>query len=422
MIRLIGFELRKSVLYRGVLLALALGVVCNLAFLVFDSQAGGTRTGWDMDDLLLSPFSAEERLLRYVQSLHQTYDGPITVEKVQESIQTEQAFEATLETGLYSTEYDAERETGYFFGDYYYFNCCIYQPLQYAATYADRIAETLAEAEGQCAFYADVGNPAQMSYWEQIIAAYQGRSISDFYDVQGWRYLFEYQFSDLIILLLLLLSQISSGAQEQETGMAALIASNPNGRRALYLAKPLAALLWTAGLTLLFALLNLWGVDTIYGLSGAGQPLYALSCYESTLLNVSMAEFYLLLTGGRILAFSVAAMAVCILSRGAGRTVLAFCGSLFFSVLSLWLRGFALAETPWKQLLALLSPLTLLRSPEIAQSTQGVFLGGVFCPAASACTLVQTGLLCLLALVNFCQIRFHPQRRLHCVFTSSAEN
>ena len=147
-----------------------------------------------------------------------------------------------------------------------------------------------------------------------ILHHYTGRAIPEFYLYDGWEALLSYDFSDLLILLLLILAVAPTFTREKENGMTFILSSCKRGRWPLLISKCGAGVIFAWILTILFALLNLLVFGLLCGFEGWGSPLYAIESYQYTPFSGSILLFYGLICGLKAIGFSVTALLLIFLS------------------------------------------------------------------------------------------------------------
>ena len=132
--------------------------------------------------------------------------GPITEETVRFLTSEYQRLDALTADGTYSREPQEETYSGYIFGDYYLLHSYFYPHMEYSVKYSSDMEEILAQAKENMTFYQESGNTAGAAENAYILHHYAGRTIPAFYLYDGWEALLSYDFSDLLILLLLILA------------------------------------------------------------------------------------------------------------------------------------------------------------------------------------------------------------------------
>ena len=206
-------EARKGILRRYTLIALALFLCLNTVKIIADYHAGEIR-----------PVAANTSGMQAgYDTIYERIKGPITEETVR----------------FLTSEYQRQEETysGYIFGDYYLLHSYFYPHMEYSVKYSSDMEEILAQAKENMTFYQESGNTAGAAENAYILHHYAGRTIPAFYLYDGWEALLSYDFSDLLILLLLILAVAPAFTREKENGMTLILSSCKRGRWPLLISK-----------------------------------------------------------------------------------------------------------------------------------------------------------------------------------------
>lgn len=332
------------------------------------------------------------------QNLHNKLDGKITVNKVKFVIEEESRLNALTADNTYSRSYQPDTYTGYLFGDYYLIRKYFYQPMQYAALYTSNMEEILKKAEDNTGFYEKYGNNPQKMKNRFILNHYGGRKITDFYNMRPWESLLDYDFSDFLILFLVILGLVPLYVNEKESRMEYLIRTSKGGRFDMSAAKLLASALYILFLVTTFSMENYSGYRTFCGLFGGALPLYALETYQNTPFNCSTLSFYLLFICFKLLGVLVFAFLVCCFSRVSYRVIYPYMAGVLTLAAGVYISGYATSVESGKSMLALFSPLTLLKSQELLKELHGFTMGTIFGLDIFLALALQAVLLILLIL------------------------
>ena len=136
----------------------------------------------------------------------------------------------------------------------------------------------------------------------------------EFYLYDGWESLLSYDFSDLLILLLLVLAVAPAFTCEKENGMILILFSCKRGRWPMLFSKCGSAVIFSWLITALFALFNLLIFGLLCGFEGWNSPLYAIESYRNTPFSGSVLMFYVLICGAKAIGFSVTVLLLIFLS------------------------------------------------------------------------------------------------------------
>ena len=220
---------------------------------------------------------------------------------------------------------------------------------RYAVLYANRANQVKEAALENAAFYTGKSDFDRREN-ELIARLYGGRTVGECLVQRGWNVFFDYKFSVLLCMFLIVLVVSPMVSGERENGFYRII--NASGRRKSVMgAKLLSAGIFTVAACGVFLAVDLLYTFLIYRPDGLSSPLYALQCYE-------LCPFDMTVFGG--ILFTFAARAAFLL----GYTYLvmlisSLCETNAVSVLLSTCAGFALVITA-EHLPADISPTSLV--------------------------------------------------------------
>ncbi|MWC29501.1 hypothetical protein [Paenibacillus sp. MMS18-CY102] len=384
MLKLIYFELRKHVLRRQVIAAIALLLCLNIAVIYKDYLSGDGLMGYFM------PHSKETKVeWAFYRDMHAKLDGPITAEKARFVTDENNRLNALVADKTFSREHQPGTYTGYIWNDYAMFFKYFYEPMKYAAKYEVNMSQTVQKAKENVSFYSDYHNAYEVSRNEYIVDHYEGRKISLFYDGKPWGLMFGYHFSDLLIMLLLLLVLVPLYVHEKETNMNELILTCKRGRSNMGMAKVAAMALFTGFLVVAFACVNVAAFGSLYRLGGYDMPLYALDSYQNTPLSISVLSFYGLLVLYKFGGAVVIGLWLSLLSTLFQRVIYPYMLSVLLIAAGLYASGFLASVELGKTIVALASPFTLLKADSLHMELLGMKVGNRFILRSIAGLAVQ---------------------------------
>lgn len=377
--KLIFWEARKGILRRSVLTAL-------LLFLCFDTLKIGL--DWRAGKIREVIGNTEGMQVGFAE-LYDRVKGPITKETAAFLAGEYRRLSRAVADGTYSRRPQEGTYSGYIYGDYYLVAAYFYPRMSYCVGYPARMEERLEQEAENVKTSRSAKNGAAAAKSAYMLRHYAGRSISAFYLMDGWESLLSFDFSDLLILLLLILGAAAGFTREKETGMSALLSSSRRGGWHVTAAKCGAAVLYAVGLTAIFSALNLAVYGVLLGFWGWDCPLYAIESYQDTPFGGTVGQFYLLSCGMKALGFSVFSLFLLLLSACFARTLYpcilgAVAGAAAFS-----LSGWAASPVWWKGMLAAVSPLTLARAWNLWSGLCGEQIGGIYVPRVFWVLLIQ---------------------------------
>lgn len=380
--KLLYLEARKGILRRAVLIALILFLCLDVLKIGMDYRAGAIREVIENTEGMRAGFT----------ELYAKSKGPITNETAGFLVGEYQRLSQVVADGTYSRQPQEGTYSGYIFGDYYLIGSYFYTPMSYCVQYSARMEEQLKQEQENLDFYQSVGNSFMAAKSSYILRHYANRSVSSFYLMDGWVSLLKYDFSDLLILLLMILGIAASFTREKETGMTMLLTSSKRGGWPMLVSKCGAAILYAVGLTMVFSLLNLAVYGFLLGVEGWDQPLYAMEAYQDTPFNGTVGQFYLLSCGMKALGFSILALLLLLLSACLQRTLYPCILGAGTGILASYLSGWVASPVWWKGLLSAISPLSLTRAWDLWSCLCGDRLGNLYLPRSFTVLLIQLAL------------------------------
>lgn len=380
--KLLFLEARKGILRRSVLIALILFLCLDILKIGIDYRAGAIREVIGNTEGMRAGFA----------ELYDKSKGPVTNETAGFLVDEFQRLSRTVADETYSHEPQEGTYSGYIFGDYYLIGSYFYTPMSYCVQYSARMEERLRQEQENLDFYQSAGNRFMAAKSSYILRHYANRSVSSFYVMDGWDSLLKYDFSDLMIILLMILGIAASFTREKETGMTMLLASSKRGGWPMLISKCGAAILYVVGLTAVFSLLNLAVYGILLGVEGWNCPLYAMEAYQDTPFNGTVGQFYLLSCGMKALGFSILALLLLLLSACLQRTLYPCILGAGAGILASYLSGWVASPVWWKGLLSAISPLSLTRAWDLWSCLCGDRLGNLYLPRSFTVLLIQLAL------------------------------
>lgn len=347
--RIIFFELKKLFRNRLILVMLVLLSVLNV-YHIYSEYA------------------------RYVEKEKSYYDAYFNVyedvsgewdtDKIKFVVAEYEKAKAIVDAGTFSTEPDQPGTyTGYIFGDYGLFEK-IKTEMDTMYHYDDTMAELAQKAADNAAFYQQKGNTYLMKVNQKIEKAYQNRNVSAFYDTFGLTEYFKYDFSTLLILILLIPLLSPLFAKEHEIEMYGLLKITPHFRK-MSVCKVLAGAIAICLVGIIFLLEDLLTFTYLYHISGFSQPIYTLSAFFYSTLNVSIISYIVLNAALKLLSFLVLGGVCMFVSSLVKNEILPFCAS--FAVTLILVLTDAFIE---HDLVSVLNPVTLFSNGKLFREFQ----------------------------------------------------
>lgn len=272
---------------------------------------------------------------------------------------------AQVAAGDYSTEPNQPgTHTGFVFGDMGLFGE-IRSSMERLWHYGENMQALTQQAADNAAFYAEKGNTYQARLNEKIARTYQNRSVPGYYRTDGLTQYLHYDFSALLILLLMIPMLCPLFAAEHEAEMHSLLRLTQNAR--LLARAKLTAGAWAVGaVCALFFAEDFAAFAVLWHIRGLAQPVYALPEYAQSPLSCSIGVLLLLHAAIRLLGFAALGSFCAAVSAFCKRELLPFClGSALVLLL-------VLADT---FLPSPVNPVTLLSGAQSIRSFSVVRIG-----------------------------------------------
>lgn len=315
--KMISFELKKYVLKPSILAFALLFVFINLVkFFEIYYYFGGGRYAVGGHDAVSEGFD----------KIYSIYGGRITQEKI-DGINAEyaEAQQKLNDRGVGDTIYD-DCYTGYPYGDVDLFRTTIIPGYEYAIFYSSMSEELSAAAEENVEFYSGI-NDFEIRKNRLISDAFKGRQVNYYVSSDGWTTLFDYKFSTILVMLMIILAFSPVFSGERAGGFDKLIVSSGK-RKASVRAKLITSAVFTFSASALFFLCDIIYVAVFHGLSCFVAPVYAISEYANCPFKITLFEAVLLSFAGRLIAMLFFSSLTCFISSFGRNTAL----SLFLSI------------------------------------------------------------------------------------------
>ena len=255
---MLKYELKKYILKPSVIICLAVLLLVNLVKVLEIYCQGSGR------QIL---FSGKGRIEISKDVLYEKYGGEITQEKI-ESLKAELAVaEQKLEEYGIIEEPIENTYTGYPYGDVNLIKDII-SSYEYALLYTNTSNELSDRAAEKAAFY-------------------EGRAADSYINSDAYTNIFDYKFSTVISMLLIVLAVSPIVSKEYVFGYHNLIISSGKRKKVMH-AKLFTAALFTVVMSFVVFLSDVFYWNQLYGLSGFGEPIYTLQEYALCPLDLNL--------------------------------------------------------------------------------------------------------------------------------------
>lgn len=323
--KMISFELKKYVLKPSVVGFLILFAILNFVkFFEIYFYFGGGRWAVTGTDAISEGF----------EKLYPVYGGKITSEKI-DGLKAElaSARKKLDERGTGSVKYD-DCYTGYPFGDVELISNTFVSGYEYAIFYRNYADELVAEVNENIEFFNGV-NGYEVRKNSLIADCFRGRYVEHYVNPDGWTTLFDYKFSVILVMLMIVLTFSPVFSGERAGGFDKLIISSGKRKTAVR-SKLMSAGIFTFASVLMFFLLDILFVAVFHGIDCFEAPVYAIKEYTDCPFTLTLGGAMLLSFFGRLVSMLFFAAAVCFISSfGRNTAVSLFISAVFGAALIL---------------------------------------------------------------------------------------
>ncbi|MGO5175127.1 ABC transporter permease [Ruminococcus sp. LCP21S3_E8] len=326
--------------------------------------------------------------------LQKNLDGKITDEKVN-LIKTQVEKLSKLESGEFSRqkEPDSQFMTGYAYYDSYLwgiFNNYIDRSQQYSEELSEKLdtsKENIDYYKGRNDYYVRENTLYQDTYSK--------RQIEEIYDTENLPDYFQYSFSAILIIIMLLLGVVPVFSGECESDMDIILNTTPLGRRKTILGKISSTLIYTVLVTLIFSACDFIAFLVFGNMDGLNQKLYALDMFNYAPVDMKVWQFILVMFAIKLLGMIILSLVFLLCSRLFKNSVTPFITGMIIFVLLMLCR--TLFTTHTGDVFNMLNPVSLIiyYSYFTSFSVVNVFGSPVFMYQLS----VVSGILIMIALI-----------------------
>ena len=386
--RIIISELKKLVKSKIVIVALLLFIALDFTNIYRNyNVSSGFR---DMSKVV-----TEARVV-----LQKNLDGKITDDKVK-LIKTQVEKLSKLEAGEFSEqkEPDSQFMTGYAYYDSYLWGI-FNNYLDHGQQYSEELSEKLYTSKENIDYYK-----GRNDYYVRENTLYQdtysGRQIEEIYDTENLPDYFQYSFSAILIIIMLLLGVVPVFSGECESDMDIILNTTPLGRRKTILGKISSTLIYTVLVTLIFSVCDFIAFLIFGNMDGLNQKLYALDMFNYTPVDMKVWQFVLVMFAIKLLGMIILSLVFLLCSRLFKNSVTPFITGMIIFVLLMLCR--TLFATHTGEVLNMLNPVSLIiyYSYFTSFSVVNIFGSPVFMYQLSVISgiLIMTALILLIALM-----------------------
>lgn len=259
--------------------------------------------------------------------LYETVCGELTEKKITSFKNRAKELDDNVSDRIYSTKYQPDKYiyTGYEYGDYALYNLFVGPQISYAATYSNTSNLIAARAVDNYHFYIENGKSYEAEKNALIYQLYRNRSIPQYRTTYWTGLFFNYDFSSLLCIVMLILGLSASFTIELESGMFQLITAAGKNANAVG-AKIISAAIYCAILAIYFTMCDLIMTHVYLGIDGLNMPLYSSQMFDESPFGFSFWETILLWIGIRFLALFAISLMILLISKITQNTIISMVG------------------------------------------------------------------------------------------------
>ena len=300
--KIVYYEMRKSFFKISALILLIILTLLNIVRIYDLSRTRYTFTAGDFHE----PYFR----------LYKTVCGELSEEKLSPFKKRAEELREIVRGHSYSTEYEPEKYeyTGYCFGDFNLYNTFIGREITYCGTYPNTSNQIVVNAYDNYQTFTSVGNGYEAEKSAMIYKAFQNRNIPEYRATYWTNLFFNYDFSSLLCVIMLIFCLSSSFTNEKTSGMKNLISAY--GKNVVTIrAKIISAALCCIMLTVYFTVCDLLTVHVLLGIDGLDMPLYSAEFFKFSPYNFSFTSAIFLWVAQRFAALFAISMIVLLISK-----------------------------------------------------------------------------------------------------------
>ena len=250
--------------------------------------------------------------------------------------------------------------------DYLLFSSFIVPELEYAVTYTNVSNKIAARAYDNISFYSGKDNKKELAKNSLIYKLYSDRSIDNYYLTEWAEIYFRYEFSCLLILIMIILGISAAFSGEYESGMFMLIRAEGQTGRTVN-AKLISAAVYVFALVIIFLLSDLITISFLSPIDGMNAPIYSAELFKLSPLNGSFSEVIIACGALRFSVFLVIAEIIMLISVITKNTIASVVVS--FSLITALIIASDGSRT-------ILNPVNMLSSYNLISSFDCVYVSG----------------------------------------------
>lgn len=314
---MIKAELKKIWRSKILIVALIVLVIFNISKILSENKIASDRTDFNTKRT----------------QLYSSVEGTWDMDKIKFVTDTYNKALSVVSQGNYSTEPNQPGTyTGYIFGDFSLFGE-VREKMEYMYNYEKFINKVVERAENNIAFYEGYGNEYAKRANEKIVKTYSQRKIDAFYDTEGAYKFIKYDFSSMMVLLLMMLASGTIFTCEKTTEMRLILKSSKNGRTRLNFIKIVSGVISAELIFLLFRLTDVLTFCSRFHIRCFGNQIYSIQEFQNTPLSCTIGEYFIIDTGYKMLVILVMELLYLFISAVSVDEIISFCTAFAATIL-----------------------------------------------------------------------------------------
>lgn len=265
-------------------------------------------------------------------SAYKQYRGEMSNEKIAEFRAISNTLLAQYNSGDYNPEYNDAYFTGYLAGDNVLFNIDIKPEIAYAVTYPNISNAIAAMAYENVGLYNEIGMRYEAERNYLIYQAYQDRNIPEYRTTFWAEIFFNYDFSSLLCIVMLVAGLSSCFTNEKESGMKTLIIA-ANQKTKTNLAKISSAAVYCFFLSTYFTVFDMLSLHFLVGVDGLNMPIYSAETLQNSPFVFSFLTATLLWVFLRFLSLFLFSLLILFVSKISPNTIISICTGFVVSLI-----------------------------------------------------------------------------------------
>ena len=258
--------------------------------------------------------------------IYEEFGGEITPESIQKILDYHAYMNGIISGGDYDTKNPSDEfYTGYAFSDWTDITR-LEESVRDVYLYPNDILALRQRADECIEFYTGKNNYERNKNL-LIKSLYYGRNIPVYDAYEEYSLYFDYEFSSLLIILMIIFAFAPTFVKEKSTGSDRIINSCRRSG-AVFWAKHCTMYLFIFAAVLIFSLFDLMFYGILYGFDSAEQPLYAMADFRYTPFAVTIGGGLLLSFFGKLAAYLFVGEVVMLISTVGKNTGGCVAGSL----------------------------------------------------------------------------------------------